>query len=263
MKHTETHRGRTYTTPEGEKYPSVTTIIGVIGKPALIAWAANMERTMCLDVSAGLYEHLYGTPKLSRVAWISTLEKRLGQERAHKRELNKAADIGSQIHALIEWGLRAKMLAEPGPSPHACDKAMWGYMAWQDWAKSVNLKPIHIEQQVWSGIHKSAGTMDLYAEVNGVETVLDWKSGKAVYPEAHIQNAAYRMFLREMGHGDAKTGLIVRVPKTETDPDFEVVEAWPEQECFEMFLHAKALWELMQRKDKFLEKMDKESEAAA
>jgi hypothetical protein len=167
--------------------------------------------------------------------------------KAHKKELQKAADIGSQVHALIEWTLRAELLYAAGPSPRITDKAQWAFMAWEDWKKSVHLKPIAIEQVVWSDAHGYAGTLDLLAEVNGELSVLDWKTGKAVYAESHLQNAAYRHAIREMGHGDPVRGLVIRLPKTETDPNFEVVEAAAEETSFEVFLHAKRLWEWQQR----------------
>ena len=258
MKKESTRRGRFYETPDGERYPSVTTILSVIGKPALMVWAANVERELVTAASASLYQDSHGTPQMSRSGWLTTLQARLGTERAHQKELNKAGDIGSQIHALIEWELQSKMLEKAGPSPHVTDAAMWGYMAWQDWAKSVNLKPLAIEQAVWSRTHGYAGTLDLLAEVNGELTVLDWKSGKAVYPEAHLQNAAYRHAIREMGHGDPVKGIIVRVPKVVTDPNFEAVEADPEAESLEIFLNAKKLWEWNQRKDTYLAKQETE-----
>jgi hypothetical protein len=135
---------------------------------------------------------------------------------------------------------------EAGPSPHVTDKATWAFMAWEDWKKSVNLKPVYVEQTVWSDRHGYAGTMDLLAHVNGVLTVLDWKTGKAVYPEAHLQNAAYRHAIREMGHGDPQQGLIVRLPKVETDPDFEVVEAKSEGPMFQKFLDTISVWKWAQ-----------------
>lgn len=242
---------RWYTTPNGQEYPSVTTILSVIAKPALIAWSAKVEREMVTNVSAQLYEDIAGTPKMSRLAYLNSLQARLGQEKAHTRELAKAGDIGSQIHSLIEWTLRASLMEEPGPSPSICDKAQWGFMAWEDWKKSVNLKPVHVEQTVWSDRYGYAGTMDLLAHVNGVLTVLDWKSGKAIYPESCLQNAAYRHAIREMGHGDPAQGIIVRLPKVDTDPDFEVKVCPPEEPCLEVFLNAKRLWEWAEKNDTY------------
>jgi hypothetical protein len=56
----------------------------------------------------------------------------------------------------------------------------------------VALEPLAIERTVYCEVCGYAGTLDLYARVSGVLTVLDWKSGKAIYPEAFLQNVAYR-----------------------------------------------------------------------
>lgn len=248
---------------DGKEYPSVTTILQVIGKPALIAWSAKVEREMVTSASLGLYKDIHGTPVMSDIAYLNTLQTRLGKEKAHKRELEKAADIGSQTHALIEWNLRASLMQEAGPSPHVTDKATWAFMAWEDWKKSVNLKPIWIEQTVWSDTYGYAGTMDLLAEVNGKLTVVDWKTGKAIYPESYLQNAAYRHALREMGHGDSVQGIIVRLPKNTEDPEFEA-KTVPESEAalFEIFLHTFKLWKWAQKgEEEYWAKVEAQKEA--
>ena len=231
------------------QYPSVTTVLGVIGKPALLNWYAKMEREMVMKVAGELYQDAPAQPKMAPAAWTTTMQLRLSKEKAGQKELAKAAEIGSQVHSLIEWTLRASLMQQAGPSPRISDKAQWAFMAWEDWRRSVNLKPIFVEQVVWSNTYGYAGTLDLLAEVNGKLTVLDWKSGKAVYPEAHLQNAAYRTAIREMGHGNPVAGLIVRLPKVETDPDFEVVEALPENPCLDVFLHAQRVWTWCQERE--------------
>ena len=266
MKRDDTFKGRFYETPDGKRYPSVTTILSCIGKPALINWAARIERDLVVEASADLFCDCPLAPKMSRMAWVTTLGNRLGKLRAHQRQLAKAGDIGSQVHALIEWTLRARLCQEPGPSPSTdSDKAQWAFSCWQKWANSVSLKPLAIEQVVYSETHGYAGTMDLLALVNGEVVVLDWKTGKAIYNEAHLQNAAYRHAIREMGHGDPKKGLIVRLPKVDTDPDFEVKEAHEEKEAFSTFLSVIDLWKWVQKFDTWEPPKEKEAkqEAAA
>lgn len=254
----QTRKGRMYQI-EGREYPSVTTILQAIGKPALVNWAAKVERELVTEVAAGLYQDAMDLrTKLSKTAWLTTLADRLGKTKASQRELAKASEIGSQAHALIEWTLKARMLEQPGPAPRITDKAQWSFMAWEDWAKSVELKPIFVEQVVYSENYGYAGTLDLLAEVNGKLTVLDWKTGKAVYCEAHLQNAAYRQAIREMGHGDPVQGIIVRLPKVETDPEFEAVEALPEPECFDVFLHTLNLWHWTTKMDKWKSEPDEQ-----
>jgi hypothetical protein len=233
------------------KYPSVTTILSVISKPALVNWAAKVERDMVIDVSANLYDAMNKGKQMPRTWWITTLETWIGKQRASTKILNKAGEIGSQCHALIEWTLKGELCYKLGPSPEIGPEAQWAFSRWQEWRQRVQLKPLAVEQVVWSDEHCYAGTLDLIAEVKGELTVIDWKSGKSIYPEAYLQNAAYRRAVKEMGHGDAKKGLIVRLPKVKTDPDFEVAEVDDsDEELFRMFLHAKELWKWQQMNSK-------------
>ena len=241
----DTRSGRFYEI-DGESYPSVTTLLEIIAKPALLGWISKVEREMVIKVAGELYQDCPVDKKMSAAAWQVTLNNRLGTAKASAKELAKAGEIGSQVHALIEWSLKAELLHDAGPSPRISDQAQWAYMAWQNWRRRVHLKPLYVEQVVYSSEYGYAGTLDLVAEVNGVLTVLDWKTGKGVYNEAHLQNAAYRQAWREMKQGDPKQGLIVRLPKNVEDPEFEVevevVEAKPEEEMFPRFLDAARLW---------------------
>ena len=246
---------RRYTIPgTDESYDSVTSVLSVIGKPALINWAANTERALVTDASADLYEDLpVNAPKMSRPAFIATLAARLGKLKAHQKELAKAAEIGSQVHAQIEWNLRKERGEVVGESPRLADQALWAFMVWEEWRKQAELTPLAIEQTIWSTTHRYAGTLDLYAavtlEAGPVTAVFDWKSGKAIYEEAILQNAAYIQALIEMGHATAPVwGVIVRVPKVETDPAPEIRIVTPAEQrgAFQAFLHAKALWDWQQ-----------------
>ena len=228
---------------DGEPLPSVTHILNCIGKPALINWAANQERTLVSEAAADLYLDLVKLPSpLPRTAYLTTLQRRIGKQKAHQRDLAKASEVGSQVHALIEWQLRRTLGQTVGPEPRVTDDAQWAFMAWEDWAQSVQLTPRYIEQTVFSRQHGYAGTMDLLAEVQGVLTLIDFKTGKAIYGEAHLQNVAYQVALAEMGHSQPAGGLIVRLPKVQTDPAFEVAAVPPVAELFPVFQAVKQLW---------------------
>jgi hypothetical protein len=166
----------------------------------------------------------------------------LGKEKAHKKELLKASEIGSQAHAMIEWTIKSMMCMEQGPAPIISPKAQFAFSRWLKWKNSVRLKPIHIEKTVFSYTYQYAGTMDLLAEVNGEVAVVDWKTGKAIYPEALLQNAAYRHAVREMGMDSPVKGIIVRLPKSEADPEFEVADAGEEADNLAHFLDVQKVW---------------------
>jgi hypothetical protein len=229
-------RSRFYTI-EGRRYPSVTTVIDVIAKPALGPWYAKEERryfeTAMLDVLSrpGARDPEY---VLSAVAQAVTGVK------AAEREKTQAATIGTAVHAGIEWHLRRLLGDDPGPEPTLPDAAVWALESWKDWAKSVDLAPLAIERTVYCAHCGYAGTLDLYARVRDRLTVIDWKTGRAIYPEAFLQNVAYRHAARQQGL-TSECGLIVRLPKVVTDPACEAM-AVPENLRLEDFLAALRLW---------------------
>lgn len=272
---TTSRTGRFYDIPNADgttaRYPSVTTILSAaIAKPALIAWSANQERLAVSEAAADLYaETALLAQQLPRSGYLLALEQRLGKTKAHLKELAKAADIGSQCHGLVEWSLKRDLGQSVGPEPRVVDEALWGYMAFQDWAKAVSLTPIMIEQVVYSRTHQYAGTLDLVATLNTrallavleqqgpveadlatwlafqttATAVIDFKTSARIYPESYLQTVAYQRALTEMGHGPVDGGLILRLPKLTTDPGFEVGVAPPARELFPTFLAARALFD--------------------
>jgi hypothetical protein len=267
--------GRFYTITDPEtgatvKYPSVTTILNVINKPALLGWASKEERLATSEAAAELYAELYGRQQLPRSMYLLALEQRLGKTKAHTKALAKAADIGSAAHAWVEWFLKRELGIRVGPEPELSDEAMSAAVAFDDWRKAVGLEPLHVEQTVWSRTHKYAGTLDLVARLRApallallrqqgpvdapmaawlearetVTACIDFKTGKAIYPtEAFLQSSAYQQALIEMGHGRPDGGLIVRLPKTTTDPQFEVRVVPNARKLFPTFLACRSLWD--------------------
>jgi hypothetical protein len=229
-------RDRFYTIA-GHRLPSVTTILDIIAKPALGPWYAKEERryfeTAMLEVLSrpGARDPEY---VLAAVAQAVTGVK------AADREKQKAAAIGTAVHAGIEWELRRQLGEDAGPAPRLPEVAAWAVESWKDWAGRVTLEPLAIERTVYCLQCGYAGTLDLYARVKGVLTVLDWKSGKAIYPEAFLQNLAYRHAATRAGLRSAQ-GLIVRLPKHLDDPAWEVMPV-PAALTLEDFLAALRLW---------------------
>lgn len=227
--------------------PSVTTVLGVLAKPALITWAAREERKMVSAFAGKLYTELAETieGQVDPSMFVELLTERLGQG-AHLQLLAKAANVGSQVHARIEWEFKRELgLPSPDEPPAlTSDQAERAFKRWTEWRASVNLKVLSIEKRLYSGMFGFGGTLDLLAEItvpsdpamviqwreeNGVrpkhsevtkKVVLDFKTGKAIYAESYLQNIAYRLALREEGI-DTDGGWIVRLPKYADDPEFD------------------------------------------
>jgi hypothetical protein len=252
------------------RYPSVTTILGAIAKPALVPWAAKEERLAVMEAAADLYAETEPLTKTMPRAWyLLALQQRLGTTKAHTKALTKAGDIGTAAHAKIEWSLRRALGQEAGPEPAIPAPAALAFRAFEAWRRAVRLEPLHVEQIVWSRDHAYAGTLDLVASLDtrallhvltqqgpvapaltawlqGRETAtacVDFKTGKAIYGEAMLQSVAYQRAFKEMGHGRVDGGLIVRLPKLASDPGFEVAVVPPAFELLPTFLATRQLWE--------------------
>ncbi len=216
--------------------PRVTSVLRIIDKSGpLMGWAVNCERRAFLAA----LEDVLTEPGVSGFQTIyERMMTAITAKRAWVREMDKARDIGAEAHALIEWYIR-KLLGVESEEPHVSDPALRAYLAFLDWAKEVEFEPLSTERVVYCPCCMYAGTYDCVAKVKGVVTLVDWKTGKAVYPEAFLQNVAYRHAALRDGI-KTEAGLIVRLPKVAEDPAPEAVQV-PEIP-FTYFLSAKLLW---------------------
>jgi len=243
--------GRFYEIVPGDPWPSVTTIDGVLAKQALYQWYAKTERQAAILAAADMFEEfskpLVIQTKITREVYESLLEARIGRQKAGQKELELAGNIGTEAHGMIEWHLRQMLSLPVGPAPKISEPALWAFMAFEDWSRSVELLPLRSEMVVFSHKHRYAGTMDLLAWIMRAgkrELVLiDFKTGKAVWPESFLQLAAYREAMIEMGLETAQHCMVLRLPKIVTDPEFEVVEVTDVDWHFKAFLAARELWQ--------------------
>ena len=238
---TQWNRARFYTI-HGRQLPSVTTILDVIAKPALGPWYAKEERRY---FEAAMLEVLARPGGRDPEFVLSAVAEAVTGVKAADRERQKAAAIGTAVHAGIEWHLRTRLGEDAGIEPRLPEAAIWAVESWKDWARGVDLQPLAIERAVYCELCGYAGTLDLYARVAGVFSVIDWKSGRAIYPEAFLQNVAYRHAAERLGL-PSEQGLIVRLPKLIDDPAWEVMTV-PETVTLADFLAAGSLWRWQRR----------------
>ena len=159
---------------DGAILPSVSSILAVIARPNLAAWA---RRTVLEAVRQLLGEGLSVDAALS----LAELEP--------ERVRGAAAERGGLVHEAIALALAGK------PYP----------LEWEPWVKAAlgfladyGLDCVAVERVVWSRRHRYAGTVDLVAcQADGVLVLVDWKSG-GIWPEAALQLGAYAIALEEM-----------------------------------------------------------------
>jgi len=205
--------------------PRVTKTLGIIDKSGpLMGWAVNLEReAMRTALEETLTEP--GADHTPHGVW-TRMQPKLNGARAWARKNREATDIGSAAHTIIHWHTQRLLGNDPGPEPSGPDEAMRAVVAWMDWCRDVEFVPLMAERTVYCQWCAVAGTLDTYGKVQGQLTVVDYKTGKAVYRESHLQLAWYRHMLKREGV-DSDSGLILRLPKTAADPEFEPVPARP------------------------------------
>ncbi len=160
---TKTKAHTIYKLADGTKVPGVTTVLSVLNKPALVKWANNL----------GL-QGIDSNKFRDKMADIGTL--------AHLMILNYFKDIEGDYSEY---------------SKDDIDKAENCLISFYSWVKENKVEPIDIEIPLISKRFGYGGTIDLYCKLNGIATLVDFKTSKAIYEEMFIQVAAYWQILVE------------------------------------------------------------------
>jgi len=187
--------------------PGVTTIIKTLDAPALDAWKVRVQ------VEGTARAAYLNTPddQEPEDSYIGRLVAIAKEEFEHERLANEAADVGKQVHALIEHTVK-EQLGQETTAPEATDEALFVFAGWREWAESARLEPLVAEARLHHPGLNYCGTADLVCLVNGEPTILDWKPQARLYDERRLQLAAYRMALVAAGWPPLQ-GAIVCLPR--------------------------------------------------
>lgn len=178
-----TSRGRVYSW-KGRNYWSVTTIIkNGLPSPALMAWGMKAVA----EYAVGHHKQLYAMVEAA-AGDPSALEPAVGWLKgAPYRDREKAADLGTAIHGWAEAHVIGKPMPEPPPEVAPYLAQFQRFLA--DFAPDYI--PEMAEAPVFNSTESYAGTLDAIARIGDLTFLIDYKTGKGVYPEAALQLAAY------------------------------------------------------------------------
>jgi hypothetical protein len=174
--------------------PGVTTFTGQLDKPALLYWAWDLG---CKGID-------------------------------YKKYKDNLADIGTLAHDMIVSHLLGK---EPDVSDYSTNQislAENAVLSYFEWEKGKEIEVIDAEKQLTSETLKFGGTFDLLCLLDGKLTLVDFKTGKAIYPEMAIQLSAYSHLIVENIAAIPTNHMILRIGRDETE-GFEVKQYTPEQ----------------------------------
>ena len=204
---------------DGDQYWSVTTIINAgLPKPALINWAKKVTAEYAVDKYKALGTILDDAGREGAVDWLKD---------ASYRQMKRAGNLGSLVHDYAE----AYVLEAPlPPAPDDVAPYMVQFVKFLDAYEPVFTA---VEAPVISKAQRWAGTLDAIMEIDrdrfddaalrvfrnpdalargGVfrgqfpdqlRLLVDYKTGKGVYPEVALQLAGYRYGDTFLGAPDA------------------------------------------------------------
>ena len=186
-------------TVNGEIVPSVTGVLSVINKPALVAWAARTAVeyiATCIHPGEALDE-----VQLAAIWQAGTS--------AHYQHKVDAGDLGKFVHKWIEDYIKGN---NPGrPVNEGLQVSIDQFLVW---VEEHNVKFRMSEQPIYSRKYKYAGTLDFICEINGKLYIGDTKTSSGIYDEMWIQTAAYRQARSEEFPNEKYVGqLIIRIGK--------------------------------------------------
>lgn len=168
--------------------PGVTSILGVLARPALVNWAANQAADYVAEALRP------GVP----LDEVEIRELADAARRAHRRTQKRAATVGTVVHEWIERYARGRIggrrLRVALPENAQARRGVEAFLAWVD-AHEVEF--FESERRVYSRRYGYAGTADLVAVVDGALTLIDIKTSKGIYPEYQLQLAAYWQAIEE------------------------------------------------------------------
>lgn len=216
---------------DGKKLPSVTTILGILNKPALMPWAAKItaEAVQQLIYDNGIHNLLEGTVTLS---FEDDAEGRKGLEnilleakKAHRTKKKEAADLGTLVHEAIQHWIESGGTMQPAEI--ADERVRMGLESFLAWGEQHDVEIVSFEQVVSDKL-SYAGRYDLLAKVDGLLTLVDFKTSSGIWPEYWMQTAAYASCLQE----NVQAVAVLRIDKETGDIEYE--------ERLDWFKHAEA-----------------------
>lgn len=195
-----------YKNQEGIRVPGVTTILGLLAKPALIHWA-----------------------------WKEGIEGR-----DYRKVRDRAGDIGTCAHYLIECDIKKKKPDLSEFSPAILDKAENAYLSWMEWKDTFGqIETVASESpQICDTF---GGTLDWVIKKLNNYILIDFKSSKAIFPEMIYQLAAYK-YLWNINNPDEKIKdcYIVRIGKE--NGEFEQRKYTHLKKELNLFLYLKKIY---------------------
>lgn len=187
-----------YHDKDGKPIPGVTTVNGLLAKPALVGWAGKL----CTEEAWKIGRELKPMPRWTEILYGTR---------------DAAAEAGTLVHECFETHLRKQPRPEL-PDNDVGRAALQGFQNAVHWyeGSSLNIEPF--EKPLVSETYKFGGTPDALAVHQSHDEwfLADWKTG-GLYADHAIQMGAYAQLLREVEGIHVKGCHLVRFHREHGD----------------------------------------------
>jgi hypothetical protein len=161
--------------------PSVTTVLEVLSKPALVYWKGQEVARAIYRDSKAFFGQAWDVGEDQAIKWA------MGKA---DEQRDRAAKLGSSIHLLADMVSRPSEKAVEGFQ--VSDEEKPYLEAWKRFTAFLEAQGASIvssEHAVWGEGY--AGTYDLILSMDNALWMVDIKTSKGIYPEYALQLAAY------------------------------------------------------------------------
>lgn len=162
----------TYINDKNIEVPSVTTILKLLNKPHIATWANNL-------------------------GW---------KRQNYKKVLEDKANRGTLVHEVCHEYLFNEGTKFDIPV-NKLSYVKNNLLTFKNFLETHNLNPIWGEKSFSSD--KYGGTVDLYCELEGKKTIIDFKTSKKFYSSHFIQLGAYIQLLETFDYGVEQVGILI------------------------------------------------------
>lgn len=219
---------------DGKPATGVTTIIGILDKPALVPWAARMVVEKLQEQP--IFEELSVGGKSVLNARLITPEMLEEARTAHTKKKEAAGAHGTDAHALVEEYINTCLLPENEGKPYT-HPGLVGIEKFVEWSVENVDHFLFAERKMYNKRLFIAGTADFaYIGKDGKRYMADFKTSSGIFGIGYwLQVAGYRMLAEEEGDAPYDGATIVRMGKKGPD-DFDVQQLYEYETYKEAFL---------------------------
>ena len=162
----------TYINKNDIEVPSVTTIIKILNKPFIAKWANSL-------------------------GW---------KRQSYDKVLEESANKGTFVHEVLNAYIFRQGKKFNLSNPEVMNFLYETIDIFKDFEKSNDFKPVWGEKSF--SLEKFGGTVDLYCNHNGLDTIIDFKTSKRFYSSHFIQLGAYIQLLEANEYNVDQVGIL-------------------------------------------------------